>query len=78
MELNRIRIILAERNLKNVDLCNALEVTPTTLSSWVNNRSQPHVSKFFEMAVFFKINLEDLFISKEDFLRIKEKNRHAP
>ena len=58
--INRIKVILAERNKTNKWLCDELGVAPTTVSKWVTNSSQPPMETFMRIAQLLEVNLDDL------------------
>lgn len=62
-ELNRLRIILAERNKKNKWLAEQLNVNVNTVSKWINNIQQPTLNTFYEISVLLDVDLRELFIS---------------
>lgn len=59
-KINRIKVILAERNKTNKWLCDELGVAPTTVSKWVTNSSQPPMETFMRIAQLLEVNLDDL------------------
>ena len=59
-KINRIKVILAERNKTNKWLCDELGVAPTTVSKWVTNSSQPSMETFMRIAQLLEVNLDDL------------------
>ncbi|MCG8319855.1 MAG: helix-turn-helix transcriptional regulator [Cytophagales bacterium] len=60
---NRIRVILAEKNMRNIDLARNLGVTEATVSRWVNNESQPKTDMFYKIAEVLEVDLPDLIVS---------------
>ena len=48
--LNRIKVMLAERNQTNKWLAEQLGKDPATVSKWVINSSQPSLETFFKIA----------------------------
>lgn len=57
--LNRIKVMLAERNQTNKWLAEQLGKDPATVSKWVTNASQPSLEMFFKIAqVLNNINLK--------------------
>ncbi|MGN6291206.1 MAG: helix-turn-helix transcriptional regulator [Chitinophagaceae bacterium] len=61
--LNRLRIVLAEKDKTNRWLAEKLEVNENTVSKWVTNNQQPSVETFYRIAVLLQVNLPDLFES---------------
>lgn len=48
--LNRIKVMLAERNQTNKWLAEQLGKDPATVSKWVTNASQPSLEMIFKIA----------------------------
>jgi putative transcriptional regulator len=63
INLNRLRIVLAERNTTNRWLADELGVTEGTISKWVTNTHQPPLERLYQISVMFKINIHDLIES---------------
>jgi transcriptional regulator with XRE-family HTH domain len=61
--LNRLKIVLAEKRVKNKELARALGKTATTVSTWCSNSSQPSVETFYEIAKYLEVDLRELFVS---------------
>jgi putative transcriptional regulator len=61
--LNRLRIILAERNKTNRWLADQLGVTEGTVSKWATNTHQPPLERLYDISVIFKIDIHDLIES---------------
>lgn len=62
-EINRIRIVLAELNIKNKWLADKLGKNPSTISLWVNNERQPSLETLVEISKVLKIDVRELIIS---------------
>ena len=58
--LNRIKVMLAERNQTNTWLAEQLGKDPATVSKWVTNSSQPSLEMFFKIAQVLKCNYTEL------------------
>jgi len=63
VKLNRLRIVLAERNKTNRWLADELGVTEGTVSKWTTNNQQPHLERLYEISVVFRIDIHDLIES---------------
>jgi putative transcriptional regulator len=63
INLNRLRIVLAERNKTNRWLADELGVTEGTVSKWVTNTHQPPLERLYEISHIFKIDLHELIES---------------
>lgn len=57
---NRIRVILAEKQITNRALADMLGVSEMTVSRWVTNKFQPSMSQFVEISKWMNIDIRDL------------------
>lgn len=58
---NRLRVILAEKELTNTFLAEQLGVSKMTLSRWCTNTTQPNSTQLIEISKILNCKLEDLF-----------------
>lgn len=58
--LNRIKVMLAERNQTNKWLAEQLGKDPATVSKWVTNASQPSLEMIFKISEVLRCNYTDL------------------
>ncbi len=63
--LNRLRIILAEKNLSNKWLAERLRRDQTTISKWVTNTTQPNLEMLLKLSRVLEVDLEEL-VRKEE------------
>jgi transcriptional regulator with XRE-family HTH domain len=61
LNINRLRVILADKNLTNRWLADQLGVTEGTVSRWTTNSKQPPVDTFYKISVLLKVDIRDLF-----------------
>lgn len=57
---NRIRVILADKQITNRALADMLGVSEMTVSRWVTNKFQPSMSQFVEISKLMNIDIKDL------------------
>lgn len=57
---NRLRVILAERQIKNRWLVEQLGKSEMTVSRWSTNKAQPSLEQFIEIAKLLDVKLDDL------------------
>lgn len=57
---NRLRVILAERQIKNRWLAEQLGKSEMTVSRWSTNKAQPSLEQFIEIAKLLDVKLDDL------------------
>lgn len=58
--LNRIRVVLAEQNIKHKWLADKLGKNPATISLWCNNIRQPSLETLEEIANVLNIDIRQL------------------
>lgn len=58
--LNRIKVMLAERNQTNKWLAEQVGKDPATVSKWVTNASQPSLEMIFKIAQILNCDYTDL------------------
>ncbi len=63
VNINRLRVVLAEQNKTNRWLADQLNVNEGTVSRWITNSKQPSIETFYSIAVLLKIDIKDLFES---------------
>lgn len=65
--LNRIKVILAEKNLQNKWLAEQLGRDQATVSKWVTNSAQPSLDMLIKIAQCLEVDINEL-------IRIPQKN----
>ena len=65
-DLNRLKVILAEKKKSNLWLSKELGCSPTTVSKWCTNSSQPPLEMMMKIAKVLDIEIMDL-INKKTF-----------
>lgn len=61
--VNRIKAVLAERQVSAKQLCTAVGKNETTVSRWCNNKIQPSVSQLQEIARILDVDVRELLCS---------------
>ncbi len=59
-DLNRLKVILAEKKKSNLWLSKELGCSPTTVSKWCTNSSQPPLEMIMKIAKVLDIEIMDL------------------
>ena len=59
-DLNRLKVILAEKKKTNLWLSKQLGCAPTTVSKWCTNSSQPPLEMLMKTAKLLDVELNDL------------------
>ena len=58
--LNRLKVILAEKNMSNKTLAEHLGVSPETISKWVTNTTHPHLDMLIKLSKVLEVEIQDL------------------
>lgn len=58
--INRIRVVLAEKNIANKSLAEKMKKSPTTVSRWCNNEMQPSLETLVEIASQLDVDVREL------------------
>ena len=59
-DLNRIKVILAEKKRTNKWLAEQMGKDPATISKWVTNVSQPRLEYLIEFSKLLDVDIKDL------------------
>ncbi|WP_289765906.1 helix-turn-helix transcriptional regulator [Bacteroides acidifaciens] len=59
-DINRLKVVLAEKKKTNKWLCEQLNVNPSTVSKWCTNSSQPDLETFMKIAKLLNVDMNDL------------------
>lgn len=57
---NRIRVVLADKQITNRWLAEQLGVTDMTVSRWTTNKIQPSMAQFVDIAQLLQVDIKDL------------------
>ena len=57
---NRIRVVLADKQITNWWLAEQMGVTDMTVSRWKTNKIQPSMAQFVEIARLLQVGIKDL------------------
>ena len=64
-DLNRLKVVLAEKKRTNKWLAEILEVNPTTVSKWCTNSSQPDIGNLMRIARLLDVDVNELLRFEE-------------
>ena len=59
-DLNRLKVVLAEKNRTNKWLAEQLGKDPATVSKWVTNTAQPNLENLMDIARCLEVNVNEL------------------
>ena len=65
-DINRLKVVLAEKKRTNKWLAEQLGKDPATVSKWCTNTIQPNVETLVEIAKYLNVEIQDLFWSIEN------------
>ena len=64
--INRIKVVLAEKQLSGKWLANEIGRTENTVSRWCANKVQPSLENLLEIAEVLKVDIRELLRSSQD------------
>lgn len=68
MNINRIKVVLAEKNRTNKFLAESLSVDPSQVSRWVTNRQQPNLETLLKIANALEVDIRELLQPSKCYL----------
>lgn len=60
-DINRLKVVLAEKKRTNKWLAEELSKDPATISKWCTNTLQPNVETLVDIAKLLDVEIQDLF-----------------
>ena len=63
-DINRIKMVLFEKKRTARWLAGQLGVTPSTVSKWCTNTSQPDLACIVKIAELLEVDIRELFVSE--------------
>jgi len=74
-DVNRLKLVLVEQKKTSKWLSEELGVSPSTVSKWCTNSSQPDVASLLKIADLLEVDIKELLVREyEQFLLSKIKN----
>lgn len=73
-DINRLKVVLAEKKKTNKWLAEQLGCAPTTVSKWVTNACQPPIETYLKIANVLGVELDELLNKRYVIAMAKEKN----
>jgi len=74
-DVNRLKIVLVEQKKTSKWLSEELGVSPSTVSKWCTNSSQPDVASLLKIADLLEVDIKELLVREyEQFLLSKIKD----
>ncbi|MDM1369039.1 helix-turn-helix transcriptional regulator [Myroides marinus] len=66
MKINRLKVVLAEKNKTNRWLAEQLGKSDVTISRWCTNEVQPSMETFLQIATLLNIDIKELLNSTKN------------
>lgn len=63
-DINRIKLVLVEKKRTSKWLSEQLGVTPSAVSKWCTNSSQPDLSNLLKIAELLEVDIKELLVSE--------------
>lgn len=72
-DINRIKLVLVEKKRTNKWLSEQLGVTPSTVSKWCTNSSQPDLNSLLKISDLLEVDIRELIVREyKSFLLSQE------
>lgn len=65
-DINRLKVVLADKKRTNKWLAEQIGKDPTTVSKWCTNKAQPNLETMFVIAQVLDCDIKDLLRSTKD------------
>ena len=73
-EINRIKVVLAEKKKTNKWLAEQLGCAPTTVSKWCTNTCQPPMETYLRIAKLLEVEIDELLNKRYLIVVSKDNN----
>ena len=70
-KLNRLKVVMAEKDLSNIWLSEKLGVSQATVSKWMTNFSQPNIETLIKISKVLNVDVSDLLRTDEVLIDAK-------
>lgn len=74
-DINRIKLVLVEKNRTNKWLSEQLGVTLSTVSKWCTNSSQPDLGNILKIADLLEVDIKELFVREYKKYLLSQENK---
>ena len=71
-DVNRIKLVLVEKNRTNKWLSDQMGVTPSTVSKWCTNSSQPDLPSLLKIADLLEVDIKELIVREYKKLLVEQ------
>ena len=66
LRINRIKVVLAEKEISQKDLAEMIKRAPNTITRICNNESQPTLKLLREIALALDVDIRELLVSTKE------------
>ena len=74
-DINRIKLVLVEKKRTSKWLSGQLGVTPSTVSKWCTNSSQPDITNLLKIASLLDVDIKEVSIRRTFFFLVMKKKK---
>lgn len=64
-KINRLKVVLVERDKTSKWLAEKLGKDPATVSKWCTNTTQPSIETFLDIARLLEVDIKDLLVESD-------------
>ena len=64
-KVNRLKVVLVEKEKTSKWLAETLGKDPATVSKWCTNTTQPSIETFLEIARLLEVDIKDLLVESD-------------
>lgn len=68
-KINRLKVVLAEKDKTSRWLAEELGYTESMISRWVSNKKQPPLEMLYEISMLLKVDIRDLIESNGNLFK---------
>ena len=66
IKINRVKVVLAEKDMTHKDLANLINKAPNTVTRICNNESQPALKLLREIALVLDVDIRELLVPTKE------------
>ena len=76
-DINRIKLVLVEKKRTSKWLSEQIGVTPSTVSKWCTNSSQPDLGNLLKIADLLEVDIRELFVREYKHVLLSQETKFA-
>ena len=77
-DINRIKLVLVEKKRTSKWLSEQLGVTPSTVSKWCTNSSQPDLGNLLKISDLLEVDIRELFVREYKNFHLSQELSNNP